>query len=178
MRERLRVRQSNNLVGYAALVVAIFAALGGVAVGLPGKNKVTANDLKTGAVTTRAIRAGAVGRGKLGVTARPIWATVEADGTIIAQKGGAFVSHTPGTGLYYISWGKDLSKRAATATAQLQTGNGISIIAVPCAGTPVNPSCPVGFDDKQHLLVGIRGGPGSVGPGDLVDEPFSVTVLP
>ena len=164
MRERLRARQSNSLVGYAALVVAIFAALGGVAVGLPGKNKVTANDIQAGAVTSRAIRAGAVGRGKLGVTARPIWATVQADGTTIAQKGGAFVSHTPGSGLYYISWGKDLSKRAATATPQLQTGNGVSIIAVPCAGTPVNPNCPSGFNDKQHLLVAVRGGPGSVEP--------------
>ena len=177
MRERLRARQGNNLVGYAALVVAIFAALGGVAVGLPGKNRVTANDLKTGAVTTRAIRAGAVGRGKLAPATRPLWATVQADGTIIAQKGGAFVTPSS-TGIYYISWGKDLSKMGISATAWLQTGNGVSIIAVPCAGTPVNPSCDAGFQDNKHLLVTVRGGPTSVGPGNLVDEPFSVTAIP
>jgi hypothetical protein len=174
---RLGSHPRNGLVGYVALLVAIFAALGGVAVGLPGKGTVTANDLKAGSVTTRAIHRGAVGRGKLGPSAQTMWASVNSDGTVIAQRGGATVSH-PGTGTYYISFGKSVANKAINATAQLTIGNGISIIAVPCKGSPVNPGCGPAFDNPETMLVVVRGGPTSAGPGDQANEPFFVTVTP
>lgn len=161
-----------GFVGYAALFVAIFAALGGVAIGLPGRGTVTANDLSRDAVTNRAIRDGAVGRSKLGSSARTMWASVNADGTVISQKGGAFVSPS-GTGIYYVSFGKKLAGKAITATGQLTINNGLMVIAAPCAGTPVNPGCDPGFKNDKTLLVAVRGGNGAP-----ANEPFFVTVNP
>ena len=169
---RLGGRPRNGLVGYVALFVAIFAALGGVAVGLPGKGTVTANDLKAGSVSTRAIQKGAVSRAKLGPSAQPLWVSVNADGSVISRRGGGFVSHTS-TGIYYVSFGKSLAGKAITATGQLSISNGLMVTASPCAGTPVASGCDSSFKDDQHMVVVIRGGNGA-----LADEPFFVTVTP
>jgi hypothetical protein len=50
-----------NVVGY----VAVFIALSGTAVALPGKNKVDSNDLRRGAVKAKALKDGAVTNPKL-----------------------------------------------------------------------------------------------------------------
>jgi hypothetical protein len=58
-----RVRQ--HLQSHAVAYVALFVALSGSALALPGKNSVTSNDLKRGAVKGRAIAEGAVKKAKL-----------------------------------------------------------------------------------------------------------------
>lgn len=58
--------RTRRFVGPMIAYTALFGALGGTAVALPGRNTVDSNDLRNGAVTTRALRNGAVTTEKLG----------------------------------------------------------------------------------------------------------------
>lgn len=59
--QRVAAHLRGNLVGY----VAVFIALSGTAIALPGKKSVKSDDLATGAVRSKAIKAGAVKNAKL-----------------------------------------------------------------------------------------------------------------
>ena len=62
MSRRIAIHLRSNLVGY----VALFAALSGTAIALPGKGKIDRNDLKAKVVATKHLRGEAVTTGKIG----------------------------------------------------------------------------------------------------------------
>lgn len=76
--QRIARHLRGNLVGY----IALFVALSGTALALPGKNSVKSNDLARGAVNGRAITDGAVGKSKI----RPASVTSAAidDGSVVS----------------------------------------------------------------------------------------------
>lgn len=88
--ERVRRHLQSHIVAYLAL----FVALSGSALALPGKNSVKSNDIKRGAVKGRAIAEGAVKKAKLrdaAVTAAKLEAAAVtgaalADGAVTAPK--------------------------------------------------------------------------------------------
>ncbi len=194
MGTRLGVHLRGNLVGYLALCVALFAAVGGGAIALPGKNKVDKNDIKRAAVKTKALANGAVKTKKLAqgaVTSAKIgegsiaagdlssgllgslkvrWASVNSNAAIISQSGGISVVDHSFMGVYFLDFGVPLANHAFQVTAQGPAG--AIGVAAPCAGTPIDPSCSAG--DNPNLLIVVI----TDAAATTINSPFFVSMIP
>jgi hypothetical protein len=99
---------------------------------------------------------------------KPRWASVNSNGTILAQSGGITVSN-PSAGLYFVDYGTPISGMFVSGTAR---GAGTIITAGPCGGPPLGVTCSEG-NDPNHLVVNLRNDAG--GP---VGERFYIGVFP
>ena len=104
-----------------ALVLAFIAlcvALAGSASALQGRRGVKADDLATGSVGKRAIRANAVGRSELGRTRAyglRVWGVIDSNGSLVRGAGVTSTSR-PSAGAYHIVFNQDVTGCAYLAT--------------------------------------------------------------
>jgi hypothetical protein len=102
----------SNIIGF----IALFFALGGVAVALPGTNTVDSGDLRPGAVKSVDIRGSAVTGPKLAPSVRPRWARINHTSNSIVRGRGVTGMTSAGNGNYTVSFATPIVNCGWTAT--------------------------------------------------------------
>lgn len=140
-----------HLRRHAVAYVALFIALGGGAMALPGKKVIDKNDLKKSVVKTKNIKKGAVTDAKLSPNASiaRAFGKIEYTGSapsVVAGKGiESAVEHPAGSGVCI-----DTSKPVTTAVASSVIAGTFATVAVPPVDSPAL-DCPAGTDVQISL---------------------------
>jgi hypothetical protein len=79
-------------------------------------------DIASDAVDSRVVKNKSIVSADLAVRARPAWAHVAADGTLLRSSGGVTSSSLGVDGQYSVNFGRDISKCAYVATIDYSTG--------------------------------------------------------
>jgi hypothetical protein len=98
--------------------IALSVALAGSATAIQGSRGIKADDLATGSVGKRAIRAGGVGQSELGGTSANglrLWAVIDTDGSLV-RGDGVSSSTRASTGAYHIVFTRNVRSCAYLAT--------------------------------------------------------------
>jgi hypothetical protein len=104
----------SNAIG----LIALFFALSGVSVALPGTGTVDSGDIVDGAVKSIDIRGSAVGPTDLAPSVRPRWARINGDFSVERNRGLAATNPVTegGTGIYIVNFATPLMSCGYTAT--------------------------------------------------------------
>jgi hypothetical protein len=115
MRRFVRYRPSPAMV---VAFIALCVALAGSATALEGRRDVKADDLATGSVSKRAIRANGVGKSELGRTRANglrYWGVINTDGSLVRGTGVDSTTRTA-AGAYHVIFDQDVSDCGYIAT--------------------------------------------------------------
>ncbi|HLY49026.1 MAG TPA: hypothetical protein VKR21_07505 [Solirubrobacteraceae bacterium] len=97
------------------------------------------------------------------------WALVRDDGAVLRQSGGITVTHSAGTGLYFLNFGSSVDSRGVSVTNWNSPAGAPS--AAVCGGPAPLVTCPAGVNDTNHLFVGTTSTAGA-----FADHSFFVIV--
>ena len=183
------MRRVRSHLTYSNVMVTILTFIvlgGGTAVALGGHNTVQSDDLGPGAqvkapdladnaVASAGIKDGQVKRGDLNPDERTLWATVQANGTILHQSGGISASTFGSGGGYVVDFNRDVSQRALSATGIV--GRTIIEVVLCNGGAGVGYDCsPDAPNDSQHVEVDVLHT--NTAPSTFGNAPFYIAALP
>jgi len=183
------MRRIRSRLTYANVIstIALFLVLaGGSAVALSGHNTVQSDDLGPGAqvkapdvadnaVDSANIKDGQVNRADLNGGEQTLWATVQADGTILHQSGGITATTFGSAGGYVVDFNRDVSRRALSTTGI--AGREIVDVVLCNGGAGVGYDCsPDAPNDSQHVEVSVFRA--YEAPATFGDAPFYIAALP